>query len=326
MANSNGAGYKFVIWSRVLFIAITLVAICTPAPVKAAASVANGVNLQRIADAVLSLMGYSLTPDVTTSSLAIHSDPAGNPDIETISIGGGFTVSEQVPLYLEGTAGYSQYDPIFLVSDGQEQRSVSSKWDNLSATAGVGWDFPLVQGLKLRPILNISYGRVETDGSVAGFAYEELTGEEIEFLINGRLIANGLGGTVMLDYERYRPENEIDIEGRYTNIHLHSVSDSSAAVQGNSYAQSLSLWARWRAPTGWTALNRPIRYVLEGAHTEFLGDLRGVLGFEDLSSLGIGLELDSSAHNVVVTRTRLVLRYLFGGKVEGASIGLGISF
>jgi hypothetical protein len=73
-------------------------------------------------------------------------------------------------------------------------------------------------------------------------------------------------------------------------------------------------------------LGNPIRYVLEGAHTEFLGDLRGVLGFEALSSLGFGLELDTSAHAVIVTRTRLLLRYQFGGNVDGTSIGLAVSF
>jgi hypothetical protein len=75
-----------------------------------------------------------------------------------------------------------------------------------------------------------------------------------------------------------------------------------------------------------SALGRPIRYVFEIAHTEFLGDLRGALGFTALSSVGTGLELDSSAHNVLVERTRLVARYLFGGSVDGVSLGLAVSF
>ena len=286
----------------------------------------NGVNLQQIADGIMSLMGYSLTPDVTTGSLAIGSEPTGNPDIAMYSIGGGFTWSQELPLYLEGTAGYSIYDPVFLVTDGQNERSIESKWKTVSASAGVGWDFPLTEALKIRPIFNFSYGRVLTDGSVAGFVYEELTGEEVDFLLNGELNARGLGGTVMLDYERYLPDSEIDVELRYTDIHLSSTRDTSAAVQGSSHAQSLSLWARWRAPTRLSMLGNPIRYVLEGAHTEFLGDLRGVLGFEALSSVGFGLELDTSAHDVIVTRTRLMLRYQFGGNVDGTSIGLAVSF
>jgi hypothetical protein len=145
-------------------------------------------------------------------------------------------------------------------------------------------------------------------------------------LQGGTLNARGLGGTVMLDYERYLPSSEIDVELRYTDIHLESTADSSAAVQGNSDAESLSFWARWRAPTRMSMQHNPVRYVLEAAHTEFLGDLRGALGFKALSSFGFGLELDTSAHDIVVTRTRLLLRYQFGGNVDGTSVGIAVSF
>jgi hypothetical protein len=318
---------KMKTYPRVFLIAVvSLSSFFGTATVHAQARTVNGVNLQRIADGVLSLMGYSLTPDVTTGSLAISSDPTGNPNIDMTVLGGGFTVSEDTPLYLEGTLGYSLYDPIFVVTAGQEERSVPTRWTTVSASGGVGWDFPIANNLKFRPIANMSYGRMTTDGSVAGFVLEELTGDEIQFLMNGEMNVLGLGGTVMLDYERYRPENEIDVELRYTNIYLESSANSSAAVQGSSDAQSVSLWARWRAPTRMSALGRPIRYVFEIAHTEFLGDLRGALGFTALSSVGTGLELDSSAHNVLVERTRLVARYLFGGSVDGVSLGLAVSF
>lgn len=311
---------------RFLIAVLTAGACLVTTSVQAQARTVNGVSLKKIADGVLSLMGYSLTPDVTTGSLAISSEPTGNPDIDMTAIGGGFTVSAELPLYLEGTLGYSLYDPIFVVTEGQEERSVSTRWRTLSASGGIGWDFPIVENLKFRPILNLSLGRMTTDGSIAGFVFEELTGDEIDFLKNGELSALGVGGTIMLDYERYRPENEIDIELRYTDINLESQSNSSVAVQGSSNAQSASLWARWRAPTRMSALSKPIRYVLEVAHTEFLGDLRGVLGFTALSSVGVGLELDSSAHAVIVERTRLVLRYQFGGNVAGVSAGLAVSF
>ena len=97
-------------------------------------------------------------------------------------------------------------------------------------------------------------------------------------------------------------------------------------MQGSADSQSMSLWSRWRAPTGITLLKRPLRYVLEFAHTAFLGDLDGVLGFNDLSSLGTGLELDSSAYDATVTRTRLMARYQVGEHVRGWSLGLAVNF
>ena len=76
----------------------------------------------------------------------------------------------------------------------------------------------------------------------------------------------------------------------------------------------------------WTLLDRPLRYVLEGARTEYLGAQRGQLGFSNLNSLGLGIELDSSKYKVLVTRTRLVARYMFSNNTSGYSLGLAMSF
>jgi hypothetical protein len=297
-----------------------------PVAAHAQSSVITGANVQKIANAVLTLMGYSLTPDVTTGSLSFSDVATGNPGFAMTSLGGGFTVSKDHPLYLEGTAAYSRYDPSFVVSDGSQVRSIPVKWNSLSGTAGIGWDFPIAEELVLRPMFNFSLGRVESDLLIAQRVIENNTGRDIDFLNRGRLDALGVGGSLMLDYERYRRENEIDVELRYTNIYLHSINDSSEAVSGSASSQSLSLWSRWRAPTGLTALHRPVRYVLEFSHTQFLGDLRGAMGFNWLSAVGAGFELDSSAYNIIVTRTRLLARYKFGDGVQGWSLGLAVSF
>ena len=301
--------------------ALALGAACALAPALAHGQLIGG-DLQKRVNGVLALMGYMLTPDVTTGGLAISNDATGNPDFRMTTLGGGFTLRKEFPLYLEGTLGYARYDPTFLAS-AQATGSVAVNWDAYSATGGIGWDFPVAEGLVLRPIFNFSYGRVDSELAATG---QSGTGAEIDFLRNGRLDAYGLGGSLVLDYERYRPGNEIDVELRYTNIYLRSFGASSTAVQGSADSQSVSLWSRWRAPTGITLLKRPLRYVLEFAHTRFFGDLDGVLGFNDLSSFGTGLELDSSAYDVTVTRTRLMARYMVGEHVTGWSIGLAVSF
>ncbi|MBM5572525.1 MULTISPECIES: hypothetical protein [Deefgea] len=48
--------------------------------------------------------------------------------------------------------------------------------------------------------------------------------------------------------------------------------------------------------------------------------------FDYLSTVCLGLELDSSAYSVIVTRTRLVARYMFGPNVSGVGVGLAVSF
>jgi hypothetical protein len=73
-------------------------------------------------------------------------------------------------------------------------------------------------------------------------------------------------------------------------------------------------------------LDKPVRYVLETAYSQYFGDSAGVLGFNNLTSLGVGLELDSSKYPVIITRTRAMVRYVFGRNVHGVAFGLAVSF
>ena len=111
----------------------------------------------------------------------------------------------------------------------------------------------------------------------------------------------------------------------YTAIRLQSYGSSSEVLKGHADAITASLYTRYRAPTGMMALDRPVRYVLEYAFTRYLGD-QPSLGFNNMNSIGAGLELDSSAHDIFITRTRLVGRYRFGTNVSGFAISLAVSF
>lgn len=284
-----------------------------------------GANVQKRANAVLALMGYSLTPDVTTGSLAINDASAGDPGFRLTTLGGGFTWSRDFPLYLEGTAAYSRYDPTFIASDGQQTRPIPVSWNSLAGTGGIGWDFFLSPEVRVRPILNFSLGHVESDAALLSRIIENRTDREIDFVRSGSLNAVGLGGSLMLDYELYKPDHEIDVELRYTNIHLRTTSGSSA-VEGSATTQSASLWSRWRAPTGLTLLDRPFRYVLEFSHSRYFGDEAATLGVEYLTALGAGFELDSSKYPIFITRSRLLVRYRFSPEVHGTSVGLAVSF
>lgn len=285
-------------------------------------------DLQKRANGVLALMSFSIVPDITTSSLNIGSgggSTTGSNEFFMTQLGGGDTISDSFPVYLEGVLAGSRYDPTFVATQGAETRRIPTKWNSVSATGGIGWDFKLTDELKLRPIFNFALGNVTSDLRAASWYVGQRTGKDIDFLDRGSLNAYGLGGSIMLDYEHYRPGYEVDVELRYSDIRLQSF-DSSAAVSGNAVAQSANLWARYRAPTGAILLQRPLRYVLELTHSEFLGDQKGILGFDRLTSVGAGLELDSSAYNVFITRTRVVGRYVFGNNVSGFSVGLAVSF
>ena len=285
-----------------------------------------GTDLQKRVNGALAMMQYCLTPEVTTSSLSINAGEAGVNGLTLYQLGGGFTWRKSFPLYLEGNAAFSRYDPVFISSRGTVRAEVPVVWKSAVGTAGIGWDFPIAEELVLRPIANLSLGRVESEISVAGSVADGETGQEVEFLRQGQLNAVGYGGSLMLDYEHYREAYEIDVEARLTNIWLQSARGSSEAVKGNALSQSASLWTRWRAPTGLRALDRPVRYVLEYAYSYYFGPAGDMVGFNHLNSLGAGLELDTGAWDTWASRVRLMGRYRFGESVTGWTIGLGISF
>ncbi|WP_223883139.1 hypothetical protein [Kluyvera sichuanensis] len=293
---------------------------------------ADGQRIKQRADAVLTLMSYMIVPDITASDLNIGSGSDDKTELSITQFGGGATMGDTFPLYLEGAMGYSRYDPQFVISDGDQSRRIPTKWNSLTATGGIGWDFSLHRdrwggNLVLRPIANVMLGTMASDLRVGKWALERHRNAEYDFLDGGRLNAYGLGGSLMLDYELVSPAQDIDVELRYTGMNLQTFGNTSSAVEGSATAQNLGLYLRRRAPLfDWTLLKSPVRYVLEGAHTEYLGEQRGTLGFDSLSSVGIGIEMDSSKYPVFITRTRLVARYMFGNGTSGYGVGLAMSF
>ena len=282
--------------------------------------------LQQQVNAALSLMTFTVTPDVTASNLSINNGGGDTSDLLLTQLGGGATMSDGFPIYLEGNLGFSRYDPQFVITRGEETKTFPAKWNTISASGGVGWDFDLSEHWVIRPIANLSLGTVASDLRIADWVFDHKTAKETAFLENGRLNAYGLGGSLMLDYELFSERHDIDAEIRYSYIHLQSFGSTSEVVQGTADAENLGIYLRRRAPTGLEFLSRPLRYVLEGARTEYFGTQRGLLGFDALNSLGVGLEIDSSQYDIIISRTRLVGRYMFGENTAGYSMGLAVSF
>ncbi len=288
--------------------------------------------MQQRANAVVSLMTFTVVPDITASNINIGSGTNQSSALNMTQVGGGATMSESVPVYLEGTLGFSRYDPQFVISNGSESRTLPTKWNSLTATGGIGWDIGLHRdrhggNLVLRPIGNVTLGTVASDLRIGNWLLGQYTGKNLDFLDGGRLDVYGLGGAMMLDYELFSPAQDIDAELRYSYQHLQSFGGTAASVTGQANAENLGLYLRRRAPIGsLTLLGKPVRYVLEGARTEYLGEQRGLLGFNSLNSLGLGLELDSSKYDIFVTRTRLVARYMFSHNTSGYGVGLAMSF
>ncbi|MDM0045916.1 hypothetical protein QTH91_15615 [Variovorax dokdonensis] len=294
------------------------------------AQVLSGLRQARIkdhADGILSLMAYSVVPDLASSNLSIKNGATENPSVFMTQLGGGDTISKSIPVYLEGAIAYSRYDPTFIASAGGETRTFPTRWNSITGTGGIGYDFHITDEWVIRPIFDFSLGKVASDLRVAQAFLNYRTDLDLDFLDGGTLNAYGLGGAVMLDWEHIRTNYQIDLELRYTDIRLRTFGNTSAAVEGEASARTANVYFRYRAPTGFYSMGRPLRYVTEYSYSRYMGSQAEVLGFNQLSTVGLGLELDTSKYNpFYVSRLRLVARYVFGNNVEGVSLGLAASF
>jgi hypothetical protein len=281
-------------------------------------------------------MGYNVTPDGSANAIIVNrgsASPGSGEAAPTLTLGQfgfGFTASEALPLFLEGYVGYARYDPRTLVT-GTGARDLPLRWNNVTGTLGVGWDFRLTDHLVLRPILNASVGYAAGDAALFGAFVNYRTGADLSTLRDLHAHVAGFGGSLMLAYYDHRPARDIDVELRYTQIRLERFGDTFEAAGGSATARTLGLWGRYRWPTGWEAFGRPIRWVLDGSATGYLGDQREALGFAWAVKLGGGIEFDVGRHEIgaaglSLSRVRLIGRYFVGDRgVTGASFGIGMS-
>jgi hypothetical protein len=283
---------------------------------------------------VLGLMGYNVTPDGSANALQVNRSSGsgeGNSTLLLSQFGFGFTVSESFPLFMEAYLGTARYDPRALFTGGQTRR-LPLRWNNVTATVGVGYDIALADNLWLRPILNFSLGYAASDAALFGAFLERRRDTDLSVLTDAHVNVWGHGGSLVLAYYDYRPERDIDVELRYTHIRLQTFGDTFPAAAGSSTARTLGLWGRYRWPTGREAFGRPIRWVLDGNATSYFGDQRDAIGFAWSAKVGGGIEFDIGRYEIGavglnLSRVRLIGRYFFGDKgVSGYSFGLGISF
>ncbi len=194
----------------------------TPAPAQPQTRSAVGTSVQKMAKGALGVLDISVIPNESASTLFLDSSSGDDYNFRATQFGAAFTVSENTPIYMEGFAGASRYDPTFLFSGLTHERKVRAKWTSFAATGGLGWDFRLTEHLVFRPIANISLGAVISDATIAQAVLNDVLGTDIKFIENGTMYSFGYGGSAMLDYEYKSREYEIDSELRFSHICLQN--------------------------------------------------------------------------------------------------------
>ena len=293
-----------------------------------------GPSIQKTADGLLGLMGFLVVPDMAASSIQINrSSNEGDTGLALTQIGSGFTVDpESFPLYMEGFLGFSRYDPRFILSDGKQETRLPVRWNSLALSGGLGWDIRLAENLVLRPMLNIALGHVESDISLAARYLTLKTDYNFNFLKRGNLNSYGYGGAMVLDYGIYREGYELDIELRYTQLELRNIPGHFDYVaRGQATPKTVGLWSRFRLPTPYEVFTRPLRTVFELSHSRFFGEEARAMGFNYMTKIGGGLEVDIGRYELgglglYAQRARIMGSVVTGPHVNGFGFGLGVSF
>lgn len=288
-----------------------------------------GKAIEERASGALALLGLAAVPSETASTLFLDTGQEGSTgtDFKAGQFGGGFTWSEDFPLYLEGYVGWNRYDPVFAFSDGAEQRKTEAKWNSFALSGAVGWDFKLSEHLVLRPMGIVALGTVASDATLGGLIVGNKLGKDVAFLKDGSLTAGGLGGALALAYnERWENDWEVDVTLRHTRLYLQPIAGDKDVV-ASAQAFTTGMWSRLRVPTGYKAFQRPVRAVGEFSLGYYGGDQQEIFNTPWLAQIGFGGEIDVSKTKIPwVTTSRIMLRYTRGENLEGFSVGLAVSF
>ncbi len=287
-----------------------------------------GGGVERQATAALAILGITAVPNETASTLFLDGGGTDDDfDYQSGQIFGGFTISDDYPIFFEGLIGGARYTPTLGVEGDDGKASFPLKWSTVAATGGIGYDFEIAENLALRPIFNFSLGYVISDATLLGKFVEKNTDLDFGDLVSDGMVAGGLGGSLMLEYNLRSPDFDLDITLRSTAMEFIPIA-GSGDIEASATAISTTNWNRLRVPiSDWRVMGNPVRSVWEASFSHLPGDQGKALKTEWLAQLGAGIELDSTDTWVpLVTRTRLVARYAFGENLEGYSIGLAVSF
>jgi hypothetical protein len=318
------------IFQRLLCVVIVGCASCPAGLARAQSSPPEvnviGSQVEEKAAEALALFGLIAVPNDAASTIALDG-AGGASDLLSVQTGGGFRFSEDVPLYLEGFAGYQRYDPVFVFSNGTETSDVRVRWNAVALTGGIGWEFDIGPNFTIRPMAHLTFGRIVSDLELGARYIGNQLDRDVGFLVNGGLTAAGYGASVSALYEKKNDAYEFEMSARYTHLEIRTVG-SSSDVDATSNASVTSFWTRYREPIeGWQAFGQPVRWVVDGSLGLYEGGPTQFPGLEWLAGIGAGLELDVSETPLIfTTRARLMARYYFGEDYRGWGIGIGLSF
>ncbi len=283
----------------------------------------NGIS------SLLAFVNFTALPDITSGNLVVEAGiREADADLASVQLGGGTTLDlDGFQLYLEGNFGAARLSADFLVDDPViGPTELHPEWTIYVASGGIGVDFAVTEHWVARPLLVAGLGQVSNSTDFYGPGSDELRAALDGLVTNWETGVGFYGLAAMAEYENRNDRYELNATFRLTHAEVMTLNTPSPEFDARIGTDTASLFARLGQPTPWRLFSRPLRWLLQGGGSMFLGDQRDALGFSWLGSLGVGLELDLAGKNDLVSRARVTLSGVVGDNVSGFSVGLGISF
>lgn len=280
-----------------------------------------------LAGKALAVIGLGAIPSRSAQLVSLKGQNGNDDKFRSLQIGGGKTLSGDLPIYLEGYLGYQNYKSTFILSNGISDVSARANWDGLVGTGGIGWNFQLDPYWSVKPLVNFSVGQIKSDVTLSSALAPSEIGDAVNFLSDGKLTTGGYGAGILLEYKLREQTREIDFSLRQTYMHFKTIG-SSSDLDASANALTTSAWVRARYPIGsWRVFNSPVRSVWQAGASAFDGSQSDVLGSVWLANVGVGLELGTENTGLpLLTRARLMVNYAFNSDFNGVAVGIGLSF
>ncbi len=291
-------------------------------------SLAQSVNpdaSEAAARAALSVLSIAATPNETLSSFSFLDASGGTKSLRSTQLRGGYKPFGN-GLYLEGLVAYQKYNPVLFFPEIASGTELDVTWSSVAATVGIGWEFPLVNEWKIRPVGHASLGQVTADAILGDFPLLR-SGSSSNELIDGNLNAFGIGASLSIFREAQIGRWQAEYRIRQTFLEFDPINEPQA---GNASASSnqTTLFSRHRYPLEDVKIfELPTQLVLDAGVVLYHGDSATVLDTDWLATAGIGLEIDTRLTGLpAVEAGRIMLNGVVAEEFSGFSVGFGLRF
>ena len=279
------------------------------------------IDPERAAKGILGMMALTMLPGSFASGLSLETGEDQASELLVGQIGSGFTLSDSFPLYLEGYLGFSRYDPRFLATGGNEDRFALARWNSVTSSAGLGWDFEIADGLTFRPVAMIALGHLVSDLKAVSTILGNRADIDLDLIDGGSLSAWGAGGAATLAFERDFEIVTLELNARYAYLRLMPFNGGDGID-----ATSVAAWGRATVPTGLAVLDMPLNYVAEAGYTYYPGEQGRSVPFDHLGQLGAGLEIEFAEGDRLVKGASVIASYVYGERVSGFGLSVSLSW